>query len=81
MKIRLLFLGGLLLVAGFLAGKLGTREVHAQGVVKYVVPKAWGHYAGSVSTPMGSMMVYEGSDGVVRFSDMKGNLQAEIDRN
>ena len=53
------------------------QTVHAQSPMKATVPKAWGRCVGTI--PGG--VVFEDSPGVVRMTDMQGNLQAEFDRN
>jgi len=70
-------LGFVILAAGFWAGKSDLRKVHAQNPLKVTIPKSWGRCAASV--PGG--LVFEDSQGVVRMTDMQGNVQAGYDRN
>jgi hypothetical protein len=69
--------GFILFAAGFCAGKSGLQTVHAQNPIKVTIPQSWGRCVASV--PGG--LVFEDSQGVVRMTDMQGNVQAELIEN
>jgi hypothetical protein len=79
MKIRLLFFGALLLVGGFMVGRIGTREVHAQTSAR--IPRGWGRCVGVVNKPGGATgLVFEDANGVVRITDLSGNAVVVFNR-
>jgi hypothetical protein len=80
MKIRLLVLGAGLVLGGFLFGRFGTQQAHAQSHV--AVPKSWGRCVGTFSKSGGAVgLVFEDSSGVVRIVDVgTGNAVMVYDR-
>jgi len=69
MKWRLLILGAMLLLGGYLLGKAVRSEVHAETHVS--IPKSWGHCIGSLSKSGGAVgLLFEDSNGVIRLVDL-----------
>jgi len=69
MKKRLIILGALLFIGGYLLGRIGSREVHAETHVS--IPKSWGHCIGSLSKSGGAVgLLFEDSNGIVRLVDL-----------
>lgn len=81
MRKRVLFVvsGVLLFFAGYLGGNSHLNLAHAAS--HGGIPKSYGHLVSAVVTPGGTNLVFEDSDGVIRFVTMTGQVEAELARN
>jgi hypothetical protein len=76
----LLILGGTLLVlAGYL---LGTRNatVNAATSTQGSVPRSYGRVAAAIPDQIGTGLIFEDKDGVIRFVSMNGMKEGELAR-
>jgi len=89
-KTVLLVLGGALLVlAGYVVGGRNLAVAHAQSAgqdyaaqqpVQGSVPKSYGHVAAAIADQIGTGLVFEDSDGTIRFVSMTGMKEGELVR-
>lgn len=82
----LLVLGGALLaVAGYLTGNRNApvayaQSTYAQSTTHGSVPKAYGRLVAAISDQIGTGLVFEDGDGVIRFVAMTGMKEGELAR-
>ena len=81
-KTILIVLGNaVLFFAGYFAGSARVSSVQAQVTGPHGgIPKAYGHLVSAVVTPGGTSLVFEDSDGVIRFLTMTGQVESELTR-
>ena len=81
-KTMLFVLGtGLLLMAGYLVGSHNSNTVYAQSpALKGAVPKSYGKLVAASPDSIGTGLVFEGSDGVIRFVSINGMKEGELAR-
>ncbi len=88
-KTFLLVLGGALLaLTGYVVGDRNVAVVNAQsGGQEYAaqpvqgsVPKSYGHVAAAIADQIGTGLVFEDSDGTIRFVSMTGMKEGELAR-
>jgi hypothetical protein len=81
MRKRILFIvsGVLLFFVGYLSGN--NHLNFAQAETHGGIPKSYGHLVSAVVTPGGTNLVFEDSEGVIRFVTMTGQVEAELVRN
>lgn len=70
----------LLFVAGVLVGSKRNMIVLAQNPA-HSIPKSYGHVVSSLLTDNGAGLVFEDSQGVIRYVSLDGKLWVEIPRN
>jgi hypothetical protein len=82
MRKRILFVLGsaLLFVAGYLAGNRNTAIAYAGTPTQGTVPKSYGRLVAAIPDSIGTGLVFEGSDGVVRFVSITGMKEGELAR-
>jgi hypothetical protein len=82
MRKRILFVLGsaLLFVAGYLAGNRNTAIAYAGAPTQGTVPKSYGRLVAAIPDSIGTGLVFEGSDGVVRFVSITGMKEGELAR-
>ena len=82
MRKRILFVLGsaLLFVAGYLAGNRNTTVAYAGTPTQGTVPKSYGRLVTAIPDSIGTGLVFEGSDGVVRFVSITGMKEGELAR-
>jgi hypothetical protein len=79
MQRYLLICGGVLLFASaYFAGSGGT--VHATMPNHGVVPKSYGRLVTAIADQIGTGLVFEGDDGVIRFVSVTGMKEGELKR-
>jgi len=77
----LLILGGVLVfAAGYFAGNATPTVAYAGPPAHGGIPKSYGHLVSAVVNPGGTALVFEDSDGVIRFVTMTGQLETELTR-
>jgi len=81
----LIVLGGALLVsASYLCGSRNSTVVHAQAPAyaptQGTVPKAYGRVAAVIADQIGTGLVFEDKEGVIRFVSMTGMKEGELAR-
>ncbi|MGA8492839.1 MAG: hypothetical protein WB711_20625 [Terriglobales bacterium] len=82
MRKRILFVLGtaLLFVAGYLAGNRSATVVHAQAVTHGNVPKSYGRLVTAIADEIGTGLIFEDSQGVIRFVSVTGMKEGELAR-
>jgi hypothetical protein len=80
MRNRILFIvaGVILFFVGYLAGNGHINPAWAE--THGGIPKSYGHLVSAVVTPGGTSMVFEVSDGTIRFVTMTGQVESQLDR-
>lgn len=76
----LLLGSGLLLLAGYYVGLQRTSVVEAHGAEAGVVPKSYGKLITAIPDSIGTGLVFEGSDGTIRFVSVTGMKEGELAR-
>jgi hypothetical protein len=76
-----LVLGGvLLMIAGYVAGNRNATIAFAQSPTHGTVPKTYGHLVTAISDQIGTGLVFEDGEGVIRFVAMTGMKEGELAR-
>ena len=72
--------GSLLLIVGFVAGTHNATVVHASPAAPSTVPKAYGRLVTAIADSIGTGLVFEDKDGVIRFVSITGMKEGELAR-
>jgi hypothetical protein len=72
--------GGLLLLAGYLAGTRGIAWAAASSRTQSAVPRSYGRLAAVIPDSIGTGLVFEDAEGVIRFVSVKGMKEGELAR-
>lgn len=72
----------LLLIVGYMAGNGKTAVVHAgpQMSMSTAIPKSYGKLVAAIPDSIGTGLVFEDADGVIRFVSMTGMKEGELAR-
>jgi hypothetical protein len=83
MRKRILFVlaSALLLVAGYLAGNRNATVAYARTPAQGTVPKSYGRLVTAIADSIGTGLVFEDSQGVIRFVTIAGKKEGELTRN
>jgi len=71
---------GLLVLAGYFAGMQKATVVHAEGAAPGVVPKSYGKLVTAIPDSIGTGLVFEDAQGVIRFVSVTGMKEGELAR-
>ena len=82
MRKRILFVVGsvLLLLGGYLAGTRSSILADEYPATHGVVPKSYGRLAAAIPDNIGTGLVFEDADGVIRFVSVNGMKEGELAR-
>jgi len=82
MRKRILLVSGsaLLLVAGYLAGNRNATVAYAGSPTQGSVPKSYGRLVAAIPDSIGTGLVFEDSEGVIRFVSITGMKEGELAR-
>jgi hypothetical protein len=82
MQKRIVFIVGtaLLFVAGYLAGNRSATVAHAQAPTQGSVPKSYGRLVTAIADQIGTGLIFEDSQGVIRFVSVTGMKEGELAR-
>jgi len=82
MQKRIFFILGtaLLFVGGYLTGNRGTTVAHAQAPTQGSVPKSYGRLVTAIADQIGTGLIFEDSQGVIRFVSVTGMKEGELAR-
>jgi hypothetical protein len=82
MRKRILFVFGsaLLLVAGYLIGNRNAAVAYAGAATQGSVPKSYGRLVTAIADQIGTGLVFEDSEGVIRFVSVTGMKEGELPR-
>jgi hypothetical protein len=79
-KILLVVVGALLLVAGYAIGNRRSAVVQAAAPVDGTVPKSYGRLVTAIADQIGTGLVFEDKDGVIRFVSITGMKEGQLSR-
>jgi hypothetical protein len=80
-KILIVLSGSLLLIAAYLAGSRNTTVAHAAAPpTQGIVPKSYGRLVAAIPDQIGTGLVFEDKDGVIRFVSITGMKEGELAR-
>jgi hypothetical protein len=82
MQKRIVFILGtaLLFVAGYLTGNRSATIAHAQAPTQGSVPKSYGRLVTAIADQIGTGLVFEDAEGVIRFVSVTGMKEGELAR-
>ena len=82
MQKRIFFILGtaLLFVAGYLTGNRGATVAHAQAPTQGSVPKSYGRLVTAIADQIGTGLIFEDRQGVIRFVSVTGMKEGELAR-
>ena len=82
MQKRILFVLGtaLLFVAGYLTGNRSATVAHAQAPTQGSVPKSYGRLVTAIADQIGTGLIFEDAQGVIRFVSVTGMKEGELAR-
>jgi hypothetical protein len=82
MRNRILFVFGsaLLLVAGYLIGNRNATVAYAGAPTRSSVPKSYGRLVTAIADQIGTGLVFEDGEGVIRFVSVTGMKEGELAR-
>jgi len=70
----------LLFVAGYLTGNRSATIAHAQAPTQGSVPKSYGRLVTAIADQIGTGLVFEDAEGVIRFVSVTGMKEGELAR-
>jgi hypothetical protein len=79
-RILLVIGAALLLIAGYSLGNRHTTVAYAAPATQGTVPKSYGRLVTAISDQIGTGLIFEDSDGVIRFVAMTGMKEGELAR-
>ena len=82
MQKRIVFIVGtaLLFVAGYLTGNRSATVAHAQAPTQGSVPKSYGRLVTAIADQIGTGLIFEDAQGVIRFVSVTGMKEGELAR-
>jgi hypothetical protein len=82
MQKRIVFIVGtaLLFVAGYLTGNRSATVAHAQAPTQGSVPKSYGRLVAAIADQIGTGLIFEDAQGVIRFVSVTGMKEGELAR-
>ncbi len=82
MRKRSVFILGtaLLFVAGYLAGNRSATVAHAGAPTQGTVPKSYGRLVTAIADQIGTGLIFEDAQGVIRFVSVTGMKEGELVR-
>jgi hypothetical protein len=79
-KVSFLCAGVLICVAGYLTGSRSANVVHASGPIRANVPKSYGRLVTAIPDQIGTGLIFEDSNGVIRFVSVTGMKEGQLER-
>jgi hypothetical protein len=79
-KLPLILASVLLATAGYLLGTRTATIAHAQSPTQGSVPRSYGRVAAAIADQIGTGLVFEDKEGVIRFVSMTGMKEGELAR-
>jgi hypothetical protein len=79
-RMLIIFGSGLLLLAGYLPGAHNPAVAYAGSSTQGAVPKSYGKLVTAIPDSIGTGLVFEGEDGVIRFVSVTGMKEGELAR-
>jgi hypothetical protein len=79
-RLLVVFGGGFLAIAGYFAGTHSATVAYAGAPPQNAVPKSYGRLAAVIPDSIGTGLVFEDAEGVVRFVSVTGMKEGELTR-
>lgn len=79
-RILCIFCGGLLAFAGYMYGSRTAIVAYAGSPTQGSVPKTYGRLVAAIPDQIGTGVIFEDNDGVIRFVSMTGMKEGELAR-
>jgi len=79
-RVVLAALGALLLAGGYLSGSRKSAVVLAAAPTEGTVPKSYGRLVTAIADQIGTGLVFEGTDGTIRFVSVNGMKEGQLAR-
>ena len=79
-KIVLVTVGATLLASGYVAGSHKSAVVLAAAPTEGTVPKSYGRLVAAIADQIGTGLVFEGTDGTIRFVSVNGMKEGQLAR-
>jgi hypothetical protein len=79
-RILIVLGGGLLAVVGYLCGNRNPTVAYAGALTHGGVPKTYGRLVAAIPDQIGTGIIFEDHDGVIRFVSMTGMKEGELAR-
>jgi hypothetical protein len=79
-RILLVLGSALLVIAGYLWGNRNATVAYAAPPTQGSVPKSYGRLAAAIADQIGTGLIFEDSEGVIRFVSMTGMKEGELAR-
>lgn len=79
-RILLALCGVLLFAAGYVAGNSFVPVAWADGPIRASVPKTYGRLVAAIADSIGTGLIFEDSDGVIRFVSVTGMREGRLAR-
>jgi hypothetical protein len=79
-RMLIVFGSGLLLVAGYMAGTRSVSVAYAGASTRGAVPKTYGRLVAAIADSIGTGLVFEDAEGVIRFVSVTGMKEGELAR-
>ena len=72
--------GALLALAGYVCGSRNTTVAYAYSPTQGTVPKSYGRLAAIIPDQIGTGLIFEDTEGIIRFVSMTGMKEGELAR-
>jgi hypothetical protein len=79
-RILVVLAGAFLLAVGYLAGNRNATVAYAQSPTQGTVPKSYGRLVAAIPDQIGTGLVFEDAQGVIRFVSVTGMKEGELAR-
>ena len=79
-KITLVLGGAVLLLAGYFYGNYKTTVAYAYSPTQGTVPKSYGRLSAVIPDQIGTGLIFEDAEGIIRFVSMTGMKEGELAR-
>lgn len=79
-KLCVTIAGTLLVMAGYLTGSKAATAAETYAPMHGTVPKSYGRLATVIADSIGTGLIFEDSDGVIRFVSVTGMKEGELKR-
>ncbi|MGB6385161.1 MAG: hypothetical protein WBD25_07190 [Terriglobales bacterium] len=71
---------GLLMIAGYVAGTRNPNVAYARAHARGAVPQSYGKLVAAIPDSIGTSLVFEDAEGVIRFVSVNGMKEGELAR-
>lgn len=79
-RVLIVFASGLLVIAGYVAGTRNPNVAYAGAPARGAVPQSYGKLVAAIPDSIGTGLVFEDAEGVIRFVSVNGMKEGELAR-